>query len=196
MLAGKAHWVFDLDGTLTEAVHDFDLIRSMLGVPAGLGILEWLATLPASEREPRERWLDDHEYQLAGRAVAAAGARDILADLTRANRRIGIVTRNNFRNVELTLRTAGIDGFFRRDDIVTREHAPPKPQPHGILRLLSAWGASPAAGVMVGNHHHDLAAGRRAGVTTVLVDVTGKFPWPDVTDIGVTNLAELAALRQ
>lgn len=196
MFADKAHWVFDLDGTLTEAVHDFDHIRSMLGVPAGLGILEWLGTLPASEREPRERWLDDHEHELAGSAVAAAGAYDILADLTRANRRIGIVTRNNLRNVELTLRTAGIDGFFHRDDVVTREHAPPKPQPDGILRLLSAWGASPAAGVMVGNHHHDLAAGRRAGVTTVLVDVTGTFPWPDLTDVGVTNLIELAALSQ
>jgi phosphoglycolate phosphatase-like HAD superfamily hydrolase len=44
---------------------------------------------------------------------------------------------------------------------------------------------------MVGNHHNDLAAGRRAGVTTVLVDVSGVFPWPDVTDLAVTSLVEL-----
>ena len=191
MIAGKAHWVFDLDGTLTEAVHDFDFIRATLGVPAGTGILEWLATLPATERAPRERWLDEHEYELAGCAVAAQGAYALLEDLTRASRRIGIVTRNSLRNVELTLRTAGIEAFFHRDDIVTREHTRPKPEPDGILRLLSAWGASPADGVMVGNHHHDLAAGRRAGVTTVLVDVTGTFPWPEVTDLGVTSLVDL-----
>jgi phosphoglycolate phosphatase-like HAD superfamily hydrolase len=89
------------------------------------------------------------------------------------------------------LRTAGIDRFFHRDDIVAREHARPKPEPDGILRLLSAWGASPAGGVMVGNHHNDLAAGRRAGVTTVLVDVSGVFPWPEVTDLAVTSLVEL-----
>jgi HAD superfamily hydrolase (TIGR01509 family) len=191
MIADKPCWVFDLDGTLTEAVHDFDFIRMRLGVPAQLGILEWLAALPPSEREPRERWLDEHEYELAGSAVAAEGAQEILENLVRAGRRLGIVTRNNLRNVELTLRTAGIDPFFHRDDIVAREHARPKPEPDGILRLLSAWGASPAGGVMVGNHHNDLAAGRRAGVTTVLVDVSGVFPWPDVTDLAVTSLVEL-----
>ena len=166
-IGGKAHWVFDLDGTLTEAVHDFDFIRAKLGVPAGAGILEWLATLPASERAPREQWLESHEHELAACAVAAEGAREMLEELTRANRRIGIVTRNNLRNVELTLRTAGIDRFFCRDDIVTREHARPKPEPDGILRLLSAWGASPADGVMVGNHHHDLAV-------TSLVDLRAR----------------------
>lgn len=191
MIADKPCWVFDLDGTLTEAVHDFDFIRTRLGVPSRLGILEWLATLPPSEREPRERWLDEHEYELAGSAVAAEGAQDILETLARAGRRLGIVTRNNLRNVELTLCTAGIDRFFRRDDIVAREHARPKPEPDGILRLLSAWGASPAGGVMVGNHHNDLAAGRRAGVTTVLVDVSGVFPWPEVTDLAVTSLVDL-----
>jgi HAD superfamily hydrolase (TIGR01509 family) len=189
----KSHWVFDLDGTLTEAVHDFDFIRRELGVPAGAGILEWLATLPASERIRRERWLDEHELELAERAVAAEGARELLEELLRTKRRIGIVTRNNLRNVELTLRTAGIARFFRLDDIVSREHARPKPEPDGILRLLSAWGASPADGVMVGNHHHDLAAGRRAGVTTVLVDASGTSPWPEVTDLSVTSLAALRA---
>lgn len=191
MIAGKAHWVFDLDGTLTEAVHDFDHIRMQLGVPEGIGILEWLSTLPQSEREPRERWLDEHESELARSAVAAPGAHDILATLSRAGCRLGIVTRNNLRNVELTLRTAGMESFFRRDEIVAREHAPPKPEPDGILRLLCAWKASPAAAVMVGNHHNDLAAGRRAGVTTVLVDTSGAFPWPDVTDLAVTSLVEL-----
>jgi HAD superfamily hydrolase (TIGR01509 family) len=191
MLAGKAHWIFDLDGTLTEAVHDFDHIRAQLGVPAGVGILEWLATLSPAERAPRERWLDQHEHELAGAAVAAEGAYDILATLARAGRRLGIVTRNNLRNVELTLHTAGIQSFFRPDDIVAREHAPPKPEPDGIVRLLCAWGASPADGVMVGNHHNDLAAGRRAGVTTVLVDVTGAFAWPEVTDLTVTSLVAL-----
>jgi HAD superfamily hydrolase (TIGR01549 family) len=142
-----------------------------------------------------ERWLDEHEYELAGSAVAAEGAQEVLEILVRAGRRLGIVTRNNLRNVELTLRTAGIDRFFHRDDIVTREHARPKPEPDGILRLLSAWGASPAGGVMVGNHHNDLAAGRRAGVTTVLVDVSGVFPWPDVTDLAVTSLVELRTQR-
>lgn len=190
-ICDKAHWLFDLDGTLTKPVHDFDFIRAQLGVPSGVGILEWLGTLPVAERKPREEWLERHEFELAGRAVPAEGAHDILTALARADRRLGIVTRNSLRNVELTLRTAGIDRFFRPVDIVTREHARPKPEPDGILCLLTAWGASAADGVMVGNHHNDLAAGRGAGVTTILVDVSGAFPWPEVTDIAVTSLTDL-----
>ena len=192
-LEQKSGWVFDLDGTLTEAIHDFDFIRAMLGVPAGSGILEWLDTLPEAERAPLERRLDKHEYALAGRAIAATGAHDILAALTRAECRLGIVTRNNLRNVELTLRTAGLTEFFAPESIMTRENARPKPQPDGILRLMSGWNSSPQRCVMVGNHHHDLAAGRAAGVTTVLVDTTAVFRWPEVTDLGVTSLVELRA---
>ena len=43
-LAGRGHWVFDMDGTLTVAAHDFDAIRRELGVPAGKPLLETLAT--------------------------------------------------------------------------------------------------------------------------------------------------------
>ena len=72
MIAEKPCWVFDLDGTLTEAVHDFDFIRARLGVPAQLGILEWRAVLSPSEREPHERWLDEHDFALLERAVEEA----------------------------------------------------------------------------------------------------------------------------
>ena len=37
------HWVFDLDGTLTLAVHDFAAIRRHLGIPAQADILHHLA---------------------------------------------------------------------------------------------------------------------------------------------------------
>ena len=74
MIADKPCWVFDLDGTLTEAVHDFDFIRMRLGVPEQFGILEWLAALPPAEPEPCERWLDEHEYELSVTAGEAEGA--------------------------------------------------------------------------------------------------------------------------
>lgn len=34
-------FIFDLDGTLTLAVHDFEAIRRSLGIPAGVPILEY-----------------------------------------------------------------------------------------------------------------------------------------------------------
>ena len=41
------NWVFDMDGTLTVAVHDFAAIRVALDIPAEHDILTHLAALPA-----------------------------------------------------------------------------------------------------------------------------------------------------
>ena len=191
MLAGKKYWIFDLDGTLTVAIHDFDWIRLMLRVPPGCGILEWLAGREPAERHLLERRLDEHEYELAGRAEASEGAQEVLTALRRADCRLGIVTRNNNRNVARTLQAAGLSEYFDPPDIMTRDNARPKPDPDGIERLLSRWTACLDDGVMVGNHGHDLAAGRAARVTTVHVDVSGAFAWADIADWRVTSLAEL-----
>ena len=43
------HWVFDMDGTLTVAVHDFPAIKRGLGSPQEDDILHHLAALPADE---------------------------------------------------------------------------------------------------------------------------------------------------
>ena len=48
-ILARKHWVFDLDGTLTLPVHDFAVIRQALGVPQGIDILGYLASLPDAE---------------------------------------------------------------------------------------------------------------------------------------------------
>lgn len=46
-LSGYRHWVFDMDGTLTEAVHDFALIRRALEIPAeATSCITWHRYLP------------------------------------------------------------------------------------------------------------------------------------------------------
>ena len=54
-LADVRHWVFDMDGTLTVAVHDFAAIRVALAIPAEDDILTHLAALPADEAAPSMR---------------------------------------------------------------------------------------------------------------------------------------------
>ena len=51
-------WIFDLDGTLTVAQHDFPAIRRELGIPADADILEYLGTLPIAERQRLNQQLD------------------------------------------------------------------------------------------------------------------------------------------
>lgn len=191
MIRQRKHWIFDLDGTLTKPVHDFDAIRALLGVPASRGILEWLSGLPPAEQAPLVEKLNRHELELAERAEAADGASLVLASLREIGCSLGIVTRNNTRNVEVTLHAAGLEAFFDADSIMTRDNAKPKPDPDGIHRLLERWRGDSTTGVMVGNHRHDLAAGRAAGIPTVHVATDGVFEWPDLADVRVLSLREL-----
>lgn len=64
-LAALRHWVFDMDGTLTIAVHDFAAIRRALDIPADDDILHHLAALPAEQAAPKRAWLLEHERELA-----------------------------------------------------------------------------------------------------------------------------------
>jgi HAD superfamily hydrolase (TIGR01509 family) len=193
-LAGRAHWVFDLDGTLTVAVHDFAEIRRMLGLPAGVGILEALDALPPTDAAPLWKRLDDFEYELAGRAVAAEGATTLLDALARRGAKLGILTRNNRLNAVRTLGASGLSGFFADSSLMTRERSRPKPDPEGIRLLLERWSADPTTAVMIGDHRIDIEVGRSAGLATVLVDVSGTAPWHGSADVTVRSLGELAAM--
>ncbi|HEY8331398.1 MAG TPA: HAD family hydrolase, partial [Pseudomonas sp.] len=59
------HWVFDMDGTLTVAVHDFAAIRRALEIPPQDDILAHLAALPAELAAAKHAWLLAHEQTLA-----------------------------------------------------------------------------------------------------------------------------------
>lgn len=188
------HWIFDLDGTLTVDVHDFPAIRRMLGLPQGKGILELLAEMPPERAEPLMEKLDAHEQELARIAKPAVGADALLAALVRRRAQLGIFTRNNMRNLETTLQVAGLRGHFQETGFITREKGPPKPRPEGIWRLLELWGAEKADAVMIGNHRHDLEAGRAAGVMTIHVDPSGTFGHGKYADLEVGSLEDLLAL--
>jgi HAD superfamily hydrolase (TIGR01509 family) len=193
-LGRRSAWLFDLDGTLTVAVHDFDAIRAELALPRDRPILEALAALEPADRQHRMRRLDEIEAELARLARPADGALALARVLERRGASLGIVTRNSHANALETLRVAGLAGFFSPAHVVGREVAAPKPSPEGVLRLLDAWRASPADGVMVGDYLHDLVAGRAAGVATVHVDAARRFRWPEHADVCVDSLTALAAL--
>ncbi|MGH7293265.1 MAG: HAD family hydrolase, partial [Myxococcota bacterium] len=73
-LSRRAHWIFDMDGTLTVAMHDFDAMRAELGLPQGMPMLEEIARRPADEARAILARLDELELELARRARAAEGA--------------------------------------------------------------------------------------------------------------------------
>jgi HAD superfamily hydrolase (TIGR01509 family) len=195
-------WIFDMDGTLTLSIHDFDGIKRILGLPIDRPILEALNSLPAAQSAQLHQQLDALELDIAHRATAQSGARELLTELRppwwRASRsrgaQIAILTRNSKPNAQATLAACGLAEFFPSELILSRHCCPPKPSPEGILQLLSGWNAQPNRSVMVGDYVFDLEAGRRAGSATVYLDPTGEFPWQDHADLQITNLAEITAM--
>lgn len=193
MLKAKTAWIFDLDGTLTKPVFDFELIRQRLG------ILPEDDILAAIERELPQRqklmWaeLDLLEREYAAQAQPADGVLECLEQLAQADCKLGILTRNTHELALLSLEAIGAASYFQKQHVLGREHSEPKPSPAGIHWLLRQWRAQPESAVMVGDYHTDLLSGRAAGVTTVHVDQSARS-WPQVTDFRTDDLFGLMAL--
>ncbi len=180
-----------MDGTLTNAIHDFDAIRATLGLPVGKPILEALAELPEDEAAQLHKQLDAMEYEIAEQATAQPGASNLLEHLKSTGTHLGILTRNGKGIAHATLDACGLRHFFADEYVVSRDCCTPKPDGAGVELLLQRWNATPESSVMVGDFLFDLQAGRNAEVATVHLDVSGEFSWPDLTDVEVLNLNEL-----
>jgi HAD superfamily hydrolase (TIGR01509 family) len=185
--------MFDMDGTLTVPVHDFDAMRRELGLPSGVGTLEGLAALPPEERERRRVLLDEIGWRYVEQARPQPGAVELLAALHARGARLGVVTRNARRNTVATLEKIGCARWFMASDIATRDDGPAKPAPDPVLRLLAGWGAAPTDAVLVGDAIYDMQSGRAAGAATVLLDPGGASEHRGLADHCVNDLSELLA---
>ena len=196
MLHTRTAWIFDMDGTLTESLHDFPAISRALGLSEDEPILEALAKLPDDEAADCNHQLNQIELEIAHQATPQPGAYDLLSDLKAQGKQVGILTRNTKAIAHVTLAACGLAKFFAPNDVLGRSCCPPKPQPDGILQLLSAWSATPADAVMTGDHRFDLAAGRNANAIAVYLDPTGEFPWQQYADYSIKSLEKLRQLIQ
>lgn len=186
------HWVFDMDGTLTVAMHDFARIKRELAIPAQDDILTHLAALPAAEASAKHAWLLAHERELAAASVPAIGAVALVRALQGAGCRLGILTRNVRSLAQVTLQAIGLGDVFAEEDIIGRDEAEPKPSPDGLQYFLRRWQVDPAQVVMVGDYRFDLECGRAAGTRTLLVNAPDN-PWPDMA---CWHLADCAAVLE
>ena len=187
------HWVFDMDGTLTLAVHDFPAIKRALGIPQEDDILHHLAALPEAEAAAKHAWLLEHERDLAVASTAAPGAVDLVRALHAAGYRLGILTRNAHELALLTLEAIGLGDCFHTEDILGRGEAQPKPSPDGLLHLAQRWSVQPNEMLMIGDYRFDLECGRAAGSYTALVNLA-ENPWPELTDWHAADCTALGRL--
>lgn len=164
-----------MDGTLTIPVHDFPAIKKELGTPLDIDILHAISLMTKEEAAKAHVKLQEIEFKLASIGRAAAGTVELLQVLSANGCSLGILTRNSLINTKETLRASGLKDFFQDSFVISRDEAPPKPNPDGIHILLDKWNASSNDAVMVGDYIFDLEAGNRAGLKTIYVDPTGEF---------------------
>lgn len=188
------YWIFDMDGTLTLPVHDFNDIRRQLGIEEGRPILEAIGDMPVDAATETRRRLHEIELAIADLAQPQPGAAVLLERIRSRGNRLGILTRNDEEIAEATLRASGLHHFFETGDVVGRETCAPKPAPDGVHHLLQRWSAAANLTVMVGDYLYDIEAGHRAGVNTIHFDSSGRFSWPMFTSHGVNRLHDIVGL--
>mgnify|MGYP006198355611 CR=1 FL=1 len=120
-LSAARHWVFDMDGTLTLAVHDFEAIKRALDIPLEDDILGHLAGLPEAVAAAKHAWLLEHERELALAAEPAPGAIELVRELHGRGCQLGILTRNAHELALLTLQAIGLGMLFRRQNLCDDE---------------------------------------------------------------------------
>jgi HAD superfamily hydrolase (TIGR01509 family) len=132
--------IFDMDGTLTRPILDFDRIREEIGLP-NEPILEAVRQLPPEDRARAEAILLRHEAVAAAESELQAGAAEVVAVIRAAGISVALMTRNSRESTRAFQDRHG----FSFDMVRTREDGPMKPSPEPVLTICRALGVEPAA---------------------------------------------------
>jgi len=173
-----------MDGTMTEPLLDFDLIRSEMGIGDGEPILEAMEKLRGRRLTEARAVLHQHENHAAGAAVLSRGCRELMQWLHRKQIRTALITRNSRQCAKIVLRLHELS----LDAVITRDDGPYKPDPKSVLLACRKLRVEPADVWLVGDGRYDVEAGVAAGVRTVWLSLGRKRkfvaePWKSVRDL-------------
>src|SRR5689334_14659110 len=146
--------LFDMDGTVTEPMLDFPKIKAEMGIGTR-PILEALAEMEGEVRAAAEAVLLRHEQCAAEGSRLNPGCREVLEWLRGRDIRTALITRNSRLSVDTVL----FRHILRFDAHITRDDAPPKPDPAPLRLACERLGVSAAEAWMVGDGQYDVEAG-------------------------------------
>jgi HAD superfamily hydrolase (TIGR01549 family) len=182
MSSRQGAFIFDLDGTLVDSVYQHVLawhealeqegielsiwrIHRKIGMSGGLFtnmLLRETGLDLAPDRIERLQRLHGDAYRRVSKSVRPLpGARELLAELTRADIPWAIATSGHMSSARPVLETLGVD--FDRTPIVTRDQVKfAKPDPDLFLAAIERLGADVLTTSVVGDSVWDMLAARRA----------------------------------
>ncbi len=201
--------VFDLDGTLVDTAADVAaLINPMLAglgrgtlTPAeaascfGLGAAKFVeralnlvpgpALSDAALTDLMARFGAVYATALPVHSRPFAHVPETLADCRARGWRMAVCTNKPARATETLLSALDLIGYF--DAISGGDSAPArKPDPVHVLDAINRAGGNRTRAILVGDSETDAAAGRAAGVPTILVE--GGYTQQNLTALGATRI--------
>lgn len=105
--------------------------------------------------------------------TASPGAPEVFASLSAAGCKLALATNDAERNARAQLHKLGWTDHFRPVIGFDSGHGS-KPEPGMVLAAVEQLGVTAAEAMLIGDTSHDLEAGQRAGVRTVLVTNGGE----------------------
>jgi pyrophosphatase PpaX len=194
--------LFDLDGTLVDSgaiilasfrhatrtvlareIPDEELVAAV----GGSSILDQMRRFDEARAEELVRVYREHNEPLHEELEAFDGVVELLAQLHRESRKLGIVTAKRRATVDLAFAVLPIERFFGA--VVTTESTNRhKPHADPVLRALELLDADPSDAAFVGDSPFDIGAGKAAGVFTVAVAWGGIHPAERLLEAGADVL--------
>ena len=181
--------IFDMDGTITTPVIDFQRFRQEIGFGPG-DVAKEIEDLPKKERDAAWRVIERHERKAEAEQQLQEGTKELLERCRKDDIRIGLITRNVRRSVDRLCQK--FDLVF--DSIITREFPHIKPHPAPIIHMLTAWEIAAEDTLMIGDYIHDIHCGIAAGTATCFYMNPGCKDFGVHADFTVRSMAELGAL--
>ncbi len=164
-------FIFDLDGTLVDSQLNFKKLREDLGIAPAIPILEETSSWPEDKKLWAHQIIDDHELTGAENSVLYPGVAEFLDLLGQTQIPAGVFTRNSRRSTEITLQKHHL--HFQQ--VITRDDAPPKPDPRGLLKIAQHFQLESSEILYVGDYLYDLKAGLAARIPTALFSPQSEF---------------------
>ncbi len=147
--------IFDLDDTLVKTKLDFAAMKYQLGCSEEADILSFIAQLKCPEQQAlANRIVLEHELDDAHTSRWMPGAESFVQQAMLLNLPLAIVTRNCQQATQVKLRNNKIP----IDLVLTRDDAPPKPDPTALLQIASKWQIMPADIAYIGDYIYDIQA--------------------------------------
>lgn len=159
--------IFDLDDTLVKTSLDFTRLKADVGCTESDDILSFIANIDCPLEKVRANQIVlDHELEDAQTSVWLPGALSFIQQAKTHGLPLAIVTRNCHQATQMKIANNKIPINM----VLTRDDAPAKPDPAGLLSIAKKWNIAPANIAYIGDYIYDIQAAHNANMQAWLYE--------------------------